>query len=221
MAVYRFKVYLEDNEDIYRDIDIKASDTFEEFHKIIQEAFKFDAKHAAAFFVSDDYWRKGQEITLRKEDLPLDEDEIRKKVEPKKLMSDIKIAKYIDQPHQRFVYIFDPNVKWGFMIEMMKITEELPKIKYPLIIKSFGTAPKQYKQINMAKEELSSDLAMAGLLDEPDLPEEDIYKIIDTNEEGIEDDDLINLEAEEGEDSENDDELNDNENHIETEHQED
>ena len=50
---------------------------------------------------------------------------------------------------------------------------------------------------------------------------EDIYKIIDTNEEGIEDDDLINLEAEEGEDTENDDELTDNENHIETEHQED
>ena len=214
-------IYLEDNEDIYRDIDIKASHTFEVFHKIIQEAFKFDAKHAAAFFVSDDYWRKGQEITLRKEDLPLDEDEIRKKVDPKKLMSDIKIAKYIDQPHQRFVYIFDPNVKWGFMIEMMKITEELPKIKYPLIIKSFGTAPKQYKQLNMAKEELSSDLAMAGLLDEPDLPEEDIYKIIDTNEEGIEDDDLINLEAEEGEDTENEDELTDNENNIETEHQED
>ena len=38
------------------------------------------------------------------------------------------------------------------MIEMMKITDELPKIKYPLIIKSFGTAPKQYKQLNMAKE---------------------------------------------------------------------
>ena len=34
MAVYRFKVYLEDNEDIYSDIDIKASHTFEEFHKI-------------------------------------------------------------------------------------------------------------------------------------------------------------------------------------------
>jgi UDP-3-O-[3-hydroxymyristoyl] glucosamine N-acyltransferase len=58
MAVYRFKVYLEDNEDIYRDIDIKASHTFEEFHKIIQEAFKFDAKHAAAFFVSDDYYNQ-------------------------------------------------------------------------------------------------------------------------------------------------------------------
>ena len=48
MAIYRFKVYLEDNEDVFRDIDIKAAQTFEQFHTVIQEAFKFDAKHAAA-----------------------------------------------------------------------------------------------------------------------------------------------------------------------------
>jgi hypothetical protein len=83
MAAYRFKVTLEDNEDIFRDIDIKAAHTFDQFHKIIQEAFKFDAHPAASFFVSDDYWRKGQEITLRKEDLPLDDEEIRKKVDVK------------------------------------------------------------------------------------------------------------------------------------------
>ena len=127
MAVYRFRVYLEENEDIYRDIDIRTVQTFEQFHNIIQESFKFDNKHSASFFVSDDYWRKGQEITLKKEDLPLDEFEIRKKVEPKKLMSEVKIAKFIEQPHQRFVYIFDQNVQWGFLIEMVKITDETPK----------------------------------------------------------------------------------------------
>src|SRR5688572_26346229 len=172
MAVYRFKVYLEDNEDVFRDIDIKASQNFEQFHTIIQEAFKFDAKHSASFFVSDDYWRKGQEITLRKEDLPLDEEEIRLKVDPKKLMSDIKIAKYIEQPHQRFVYVFDPNVQWTFFMEMIKIVEENPKLNYPTIVKSIGNAPKQYKQVNLAKEELSPDMAMAGLLEE-DLEDED------------------------------------------------
>lgn len=201
MAVYRFKVCLEDNEDVFRDIDIKASQTFEQFHVVIQEAFKFDAKHAASFFVSDDYWRKGQEITLRKEDLPLDDEEIRKKVEPKKLMSDVKIAKYIDQPHQRFVYIFDPNVQWSFLIEMMKIAEENSKLTYPLVVKSYGTAPKQYKQQNMAKEELSPDLAMAALLDDPEFPDEEIYKTIETGEEGIEDEDISSLEGEEGEES--------------------
>ncbi len=203
MAVYRFKVCLEDNEDIFRDIDIKAAHTFEQFHTIIQEAFKFDAKHAASFFVSDDYWRKNQEITLRKEDLPLEEEEIRKHVEPKKMMAEVKIAKYIEQPHQRFVYVFDPVVQWSFLIEMIKIAEESAKLSYPTIIKSYGTAPKQYKQTNMAKEELSPDLAMAGMLNDPEVPEEEeIYKTLNTGEEGIEEDDIASLEGEEGEEAE-------------------
>jgi len=204
MAVYRFRVCLEENEDISRDIDIKSSQTFEQFHNAIQEAIKFDNKHAASFFVSDDYWRKNQEVTLRKEDLPLDEFEIRKKVESKKLMADTKIAKYIEQPHQRFVYIFDAVVQWGFLIEMIKIVEDNPKLNYPVCIKSIGTAPKQYKQINMAKEELSPDLAMAGLLNDPELDndheDDEIYKVIDTGEEAVEADDLSTLEGEEGED---------------------
>ncbi|MBL7922475.1 MAG: hypothetical protein JNJ40_19315 [Bacteroidia bacterium] len=199
MAVYRFRVYLEENEDIYRDIDIRTVQTFEQFHNIIQDSFKFDNKHSASFFVSDDYWRKGQEITLKKEDLPLDEDEIRKKVDPKKLMAEVKIAKFVEQPHQRFVYVFDLNVQWSFLIEMIKIADESPKVSYPVCIKSFGTAPKQYKQINMAKEELSPDLAMAGLLNEPEVEDEEIYKTIDTGEEAVEDSDIDSLEGEEGE----------------------
>jgi hypothetical protein len=200
MAIYRFKVYLEDNEDVFRDIDIKAAQTFEQFHTVIQEAFKFDAKHASSFFVSDDYWRKGQEITLRKEDLPLEEEEIRKNVDPKKLMSETKIAKFIEQPHQRFVYVFDPNVQWTFLIEMIKIVEENKKLDYPAIVKSIGNPPKQYKQVAVAKEELSPEMAMAALLDDVDEPEdEEVFKSIDGAVEGVEDDDISSLEGEEGE----------------------
>ncbi len=210
MAVYRFKVCLEDNEDIFRDIEINAAQTFEQLHTIIQEAFKFDNKHAASFFVSDDYWRKGQEITLRKEDLALDADEIRKKVDPKKLMGETKIAKYIEQPHQRFLYVFDIHVQWTFLIEMIKIVVDNPKTKYPVIVKSVGTAPKQYKQLNMAKEELSPDLAMAGIAGESDVEEEEIYKNLSSTEELVEDDDLNNLEGEEGEEESGDEDSEEN-----------
>jgi len=201
MAVYRFKVYLEDNEDVYRDIDIKASQSFEQLHTAIQEAFKFDAKHSASFFVSDDYWRKGQEITLRKEDLPLDEEEVRKNLDPKKLMADVKIAKYIEQPHQRFVYVFDPSVQWTFCLEMIKITEENPRTDYPSVAKSIGTAPKQYKQLVVPKEELSPDLAMAALLDDLEEGEEDepAFKAVEGESEAVEDEDIDSLEGEEGE----------------------
>ncbi len=199
MAVYKFKIFIEDNEDIYREIEILSGQTFEDFHDSIQDAFKFDKKHAAAFFVSDDYWRKDQEITLRKEDIELDEDEIKKGVSPKKLMSGTKIAKYIDSPRQRFVYVFDPSVKWTFYIELMKILPDNPKGTYPTISKSIGNPPKQYKQTIMAKGELTPDQQMANLLADPELDESEIYKAIKNDTNGIDEGDLNHLEGEEGE----------------------
>ena len=212
MAVYRFKVIIEDNDDVYRDIDIKAAQTFEELHNSIQEAFKFDNKHSASFFVSDDYWRKHLEITLRKEDLELTPEEIRLNVEPKKLMSVAKIAKYIETPHQRFVYVFDEKVQWTFLLEMMKITNEDAKAKYPLISKSIGTAPKQYKQLNIIKDEDPADALLAAIMGDgkvkkPTMKEEDdvedeseIYKSLKV--EGVDATDLEGLDGEEGEDVE-------------------
>lgn len=202
MAIYRFKVCLEDNEDIYRDIDIKSVQTFEDFHTSIQEAFKFDNKHSASFFVSDDYWRKNQEITLKKEDLPLDPEEIRKNVDPKKLMKDTKIAKFIEQPHQRFIYVFDTTAQWSFLIEMLKITDENPKLNYPVISRSIGNAPKQYKQVPVIKEESSPELAMAALLGDLDTSDDEVYKTIEKDIEGVEDEDLQGLEGSEGEEPE-------------------
>lgn len=207
MAIYKLRVVLEENDDVYRDIEIKSIQTFEEFHDAIQDAFKFDKKHSASFFVSDDFWRKGQEITLKKEDLPLDEIDIRKKADPKKLMAETKIAKYIDQPHQRFVYVFDPIAQWSFLIELMKIDSDNPKVKYPVCVKTVGTAPKQYKQSLIKEEETGADALLAAILgggakkktkeDEEDVEENDIYKSLNT--EGIEAGDLESLEGEEGE----------------------
>lgn len=200
MAIYKFKIFVEDNEDIYREIEILSSQTFEDFHSIIQDAFKFDRKHSASFFVSDDYWRKDQEITLRKEDLELDEDEIRLKVAPKKLMSATKIAKFIESPRQRFLYVFDPSVKWTFCIELMKILPDNPKGSFPAIVRSIGNPPKQYKQTQMTKGELTPDQLMSTMLADTDVEESEIYKAIKNDTNGVDEGDLNHLEAEEGED---------------------
>lgn len=198
MAVYKFKIVVEDNEDIYREIEILSGQTFEDFHGCIQEAFAFDAKHAAAFFVSDDYWRKDQEITLRKEDLELDADEIKMGVAPKKLMLATKMAKYIDSPRQRFLYVFDPAVKWTFCIELMKILPDNPKGKYPSVVRSLGKSPKQYKQKLIVADELSDEDAIPH---DPELDESEIYQAIKNDTNGIDEGDLNHLEGEEGEDS--------------------
>ena len=42
MAVYRFKVAFEDHEEIYREIEIKSTQNFEDFHSIILKSVDFD-----------------------------------------------------------------------------------------------------------------------------------------------------------------------------------
>lgn len=134
--IYRFKVWFEEIEDVYRWIDIKPSHTFLDFHNIIQEAIGFDKKELSSFYVSDDKWRKGFEILS--EDMGLSEEE-----ELKALMKDAKIRDYVNDPHQKFVYITDYVAHWTLLIELQSINDEAPKKEYPLVFRSEGKAPRQ------------------------------------------------------------------------------
>lgn len=149
MAVYRFRVVFEDQEDTIREIEIQGKQTFEELHRTIQEAIGFDNSKDASFFMSDDYWRKGQEISNSKVVANDDDDDDyrRPKKTPPKQMSKSRIADFIDDPHQKIVYVFDPAAKWTLLVELIKILSDDPKTNYPRTVKSSGAAPKQYKQV--------------------------------------------------------------------------
>jgi len=56
--IYKFRVTYENHEDIYRDIEIKATQSFMELHHAIQQAILFDNSKQAVFYTSDDYWRR-------------------------------------------------------------------------------------------------------------------------------------------------------------------
>ena len=143
MAIYKFRVTCEDYEDISREIERKSSQTFFDFFQIILQSIGFDTKHAGSFFSSDDYWSKGNEITLLEED-----------VEPGvKLMKTTKIASFIEQPNQRFVFLYDKEICWSLFIELIKLVPEDAKATYPRCVKILGTAPKQYKQKQIASQE--------------------------------------------------------------------
>jgi hypothetical protein len=144
--VYRFKVTYEDHEDVFRQIEIKSSQSFVELHTAIQQAIGFDNSKPATFYTSDDYWRKDNEIVaVNTGDDRTKKSKIKKTEEPKKKT----IADHIDNPHQRFVYVFDPEKEWTFLLELMKIVPEDKTVAYPQCVKSGGTAPKQYKPVNL------------------------------------------------------------------------
>lgn len=146
MAVYRFRVTFEDNEEVYRDIDIRSSQTFYDFHTTILSSIGFEDNSDSSFFISDDMWRRSDEVALNP---PTEADNKRNKkmkvAPPKYIMKKCKMAALIDDPHQKFIYVHDPNNTWTFMVELMKIVPDDVKVNYPICSKSIGIAPQKNK----------------------------------------------------------------------------
>ncbi len=186
MAVYRFRVSFEDYEEIYREIEIKSIQNFEDFHNVIMKSIGFDNIHDASFYISDNYWHKGDEIKLK----PFNNDgsSNHKTDVAVRQMNKCKMASLIEDPHQKFVYTYDPKTAWTFLVELIKIQLDDAKIEYPICVKTIGDAPKQYKKSNIVPVVLEDE----EFDDEPHADDE-AY----TNAHS--DDEIAVLEGEEGE----------------------
>ncbi|HRE52796.1 MAG TPA: hypothetical protein PK339_15340 [Flavitalea sp.] len=137
MAILKFRVYFEEDDSVYRDIAVRHTQSFVSLHEVILKAFEFDSKHSATFFRSNDNWQRGREITLEKYDKAY-------KAEPL-LMSDTTIGAEIKNPNQKFIYLYDFNKNWSFLIELINVSkEESAKLEYPAIVKKEGIGPSQY-----------------------------------------------------------------------------
>src|SRR3954471_2080884 len=99
MAVYRFRVTFEDYDDVNREIEVKSSQCFDELNECIQSSIGFDGGKPASFYMSDDHWKKGLEITSR----PLSSDDKDKIA----TMQKARLLDYIIDPHQKIYYVFD------------------------------------------------------------------------------------------------------------------
>ena len=62
--VYKFRVILDAEEDIFRDIAILSDDTLEDLHNAIFNAFGFDGMEVASFYTCDETWNQEDEIPL-------------------------------------------------------------------------------------------------------------------------------------------------------------
>lgn len=137
MAILKFRVYWEEDESIYRDVAIRHTNSFLDLHEAILKSFEFDNKHKATFYRSNDNWQFGREISLESYDRDY-------KVAPL-IMSETTLASEIKDPNQKFVYEYDFNKNWHFMVELINVDkEENKKITYPACVRTEGIAPSQY-----------------------------------------------------------------------------
>jgi hypothetical protein len=137
MTVLKFRVCLEDDSGVYRDIAIKHAQSFQQLHECILSAFGFDAKHEATFYRSNESWQRGREISLKKYDKPY-------RAEPL-LMAETPVSSEIHDTNQHFIYEYDFEKNWIFYLELISVTkEEKSKTVYPCVTRREGLVPQQY-----------------------------------------------------------------------------
>ena len=132
--IYRFRVILDNDteEDIFRDIEIQKTDSLEDLHNAITQSFGFDGSEMASFYISDDEWNQGQEISLF---------DLSEGLESVKLMSETTIESVTDIDHTQLIYVYDFLSMWTFFVELGEIVEEAEGADYPNLMFVHGQIP--------------------------------------------------------------------------------
>ena len=172
MAIYRFRISFEDFDDIVREIDIKTNQTFEDLHRAIHRSTGYNAEKPSSFYVSTDNWIKGDEIAILPNQRKIDNGVT--------LMENSRLSNFIEDPHQKFYYIYNFERPFDFHVELIKIIlENDPNIEYPFLVKSTGEAPKIIDNSNAAGFAVSSSAASSDFdfLNEMDFVPEDTEEL--------------------------------------------
>lgn len=159
MAGLKFRVLLdsESNSEVFRDILIKDTDNFESLYKAVISSFNFQGDQMASFYVSNDSWDKGHEISLM--DMTYDDDSIDS---PAAVMKDAIIKDFLEEPDQKFILVYDFMRMWIFLLELIGYDKEGPE--KPEVLLAVGMAPPEDSRLANDNE----DLFMGELDDEED-----------------------------------------------------
>ncbi len=137
MAVLKFRIYLEEDDSVYRDVLLKHKQTFADLEDGILKSFEFDNKHQSTFFRSNDHWERGREISRERYNKPY-------KAEPL-IMAETSVSTEIRDTNQKFVYLYDFTKNWVFLVELINVSkEESAKLNYPCTVRVEGIGPQQY-----------------------------------------------------------------------------
>ncbi|PWH87187.1 IS1096 element passenger TnpR family protein [Brumimicrobium oceani] len=140
MAGLKFRVLLDSVEDkeVFRDILINDDFNFEHFYNTILDAFGFSNDQMASFFMSDEDWNKGEEISL----MDMSFGQIEEEESPVE-MNSVLLKDRIKNNRQKFILVHDFLSMWIFLIELHEITDE--EIEHPQLILEVGEIPQSIK----------------------------------------------------------------------------
>jgi len=153
--IYRLRIILDSEEDVIRDLEIKSDSSFEDLHSAIVNSFNFNGNEMASFYLSDDTWSQGEEITLES-------------FRDEKVMKDTSLKSVINDSQLNFIYVYDFLKLWTFFVEVVEICDEDESSIYPQTIFSIGMIPKNAPNKTFLEDKSKGD-------DIANYDEEDLY----------------------------------------------
>ena len=130
--VYKIRIILDADQDVFRDIEIEGENTLEELHNAITQAFGFDGSEMASFYLADEEWNQGEEISLF--DMSESGSDIR-------LMNETSIDDVLDEENTNLIYVYDFLNMWTFFVELAEVAEKDPGFSYPHLLFAYGVLP--------------------------------------------------------------------------------
>ena len=141
--VYKFRVILDAEEDIFRDIAILVDDTLEDLHNGIFNSFGVDGMEVASFYTCDETWNQEDEISLFDTGDVLGE---------QKIMSDYTLSEILDKENTKIIYVYDFINMWTFLVELAAIEDQVIGNTYPETIFSHGEIPDEAMEKNFESD---------------------------------------------------------------------
>lgn len=130
--IYKFRIILDAEEDVFRDIEIESTDTLEDLHNATVQAFGFDGTEMASFYTSDDEWNQGEEIVQF--DMSEGTEEVR-------IMGETVIEDLLDEDNRNLIYVYDYFNMWTFFVELAALDEKEGGEIYPNLLFAYGQLP--------------------------------------------------------------------------------
>lgn len=144
--IFKFRVILDSKEDIFRDIEILDSQNFEDLHKGIYKAFGFDGQEMASFYISDDDWEQGDEISQVDMGFP-----------NSYIMNKTTIEDLAEDVGDKFIYVYDLLEYWTFFVELVEIKDQDQSKNFPKVITSVGSMIKNAPEKKFSSKSVNDD----------------------------------------------------------------
>ena len=145
--IYRFRVILDNDteDDIFRDLEIRESDTLEDLHNIITQSFGFDGLEMASFYISNDAWEQGEEISMF---------DISEGSAFVRLMNETILNDVVHEAQTKLIYVYDFLSMWTFFVELAEIVDETEGHDYPNLMFVHGQIPDEAPVKNFEGDDL-------------------------------------------------------------------